>query len=283
MNNQKNCPICGHPLFEGNCYFCFEEQSFEKNLCPAWLADKNKKILRQAQEALKQSKTAILYCKNRGLNYQKWGLGFIPDGAKLVPYGSEKNPESWWNRILFPICDIEGNIIAFGGRTILTEKEIEATEETVAKYKNSFGGKYYSKGKNLYLYHLLPEKSKRPVCLVEGYCDAITAIDHNFLCVATLGTAFTREQALLLSKKAERIRLCFDNDEHGEIAAKKALLTLCRIGVDPNNISRMILKGSKDIDEALRKREHIEFVSVKDVYGDDRKLISALYGRKETF
>lgn len=148
------------------------------------------------------------------------------------------------HRLMFPIWDSIGNIIAFGGRSI---------DGTMPKYTNSPETALFSKRKTLYALPLAEPAIRKEgtAIVVEGYMDAIALHAAGFpQTVASLGTAFTEEQATLLKRSASRILLNFDSDEAGQRAARLALSTSDRTGLD---VAVVRVAGAKDPDELLHE------------------------------
>lgn len=140
------------------------------------------------------------------------GLVTRTERGKLFEYMSE--------RIVFPIFDTQGRVVAFGGRALRDEQP---------KYLNSPESAVYSKSFQLYgLFEALPALRKRKdVMVLEGYMDVV--VTHQFgvnNTVATLGTSLTQQQSQILKRYAEQIILLFDSDSAGEKAAKRAIDTL---------------------------------------------------------
>jgi DNA primase len=149
--------------------------------------------------------------------------GFSPPLLAASGLFSERYPQSSFfsNRLMFPIADRQGRVVAFGGRIISGEGP---------KYINSRETEIYHKGQTLFAIDLaLPEIRKtKTAYLAEGYMDVIALHQAGITnALAPLGTAFTDEQAKLLRRWADRINLVFDSDEAGQNAAVKAILT-CR-------------------------------------------------------
>ena len=145
-------------------------------------------------------------------------------------------------RIIFPIRDIAGRVIAFGGRLIDGEG---------AKYLNSSESPIYHKRKNLYLLdkaRTAIRERKRSI-LVEGYVDAIRLHKCGFTeAVASLGTSLTAEQAETLSRFADRCYICYDSDKAGQNAALKSMFILQEHGLDVYVVS---IPSGKDPDDFL--------------------------------
>ena len=145
-------------------------------------------------------------------------------------------------RVTFPIRDLSGRLIAFGGRIVDGEG---------AKYINSPEGALYSKRRNLYLLHAAKNaiREKKRAVLVEGYMDALRLHIHGYSeTVASLGTALTEEQAKLLKRFADRCYICYDSDTAGQEATLRGMYTLQNSGLDVYVIS---LPVGKDPDELL--------------------------------
>ena len=177
-------------------------------------------------------------------------------------------------RVIFPIKDITGRIIAFGGRLI--EGDVDA-----AKYINSPENEIYSKRKNLYLLDSARRyiRDKGRSILVEGYMDAISLHKAGFNeSVASLGTSLTPEQAELLSRYADRCYICYDSDKAGKNATIRGMYILQQHGLDVQVVS---LPEGKDPDEFLKANPPEKFEdaiknSVPLVVAHIRSLTSAL-------
>ena len=153
-----------------------------------------------------------------------------------------ENFDKFRGRVIFPIKDIAGRVIAFGGRIIDGEG---------IKYINSSESEIYSKRRNLYLLDIARKsiRQKKRSILVEGYMDAVRLHKCGFSeTVASLGTSLTQEQAELLSRFADRCYLCYDSDKAGQKAAIQSMFTLQKHGLDVYVVN---LPASKDPDEFL--------------------------------
>ncbi len=150
--------------------------------------------------------------KKKGYAYDilsKAGLFTKTDFGSVFEYMSE--------RLVFPILDIQGRVVAFGGRTLADSK---------AKYLNTPETIVYSKSSNLYgLYQTLPElRKEKSVIVVEGYMDVVLSQQYGVCgAVAPLGTAFTAQQAKLINRYADNVILLFDPDDAGRTATQRAL------------------------------------------------------------
>ena len=207
------------------------------------------------------------YFKNRGLSddtIRKFGLGFAPDNfyaltnymldkgytkEELVDANlarrSQKNPnniyDNFRNRVMFPIIDVKGNVIAFGGRVM---------DDSKPKYLNTSDTMVYKKSQGVFALNLAKKSGKDSLILCEGYMDVIALHQAGFTnAVAGLGTALTSEQAQLLSRYASEIMISYDADEAGQKAATRAL------GIFKNTTAQikvLHLSGGKDPDEILK-------------------------------
>ena len=148
------------------------------------------------------------------------------------------------DRLMFPIIDVRGNVIAFGGRII--RKDTDA-----AKYLNSPEGPVFNKRKNLFGLNLA-KKTKLPYfILVEGNIDVVSLHQYGFdNAVASLGTSLTEEQAALLSRYTEQVVLIYDGDTAGQRATQRAIPILEKAGID---VKVLQLRDAKDPDEFLKK------------------------------
>lgn len=212
--------------------------------------------------------SARQYLEKRGISrafMDEFGLGFIPDGwSYLADYMGKKGfslPEleqaglvirnqqgrfydRFRNRILFPIQDVQGRIIGFGGRVLGNENP---------KYLNSPETPVYHKARSLYGLHQARHaiRKSRVVHVVEGYFDVISLHQHGVRdTVAGLGTALTREQLQLLRGYADRVVLVFDGDAAGFRAAERAAPLLLSMNMDARVF---LLPEGEDPDTLVRR------------------------------
>lgn len=148
------------------------------------------------------------------------------------------------NRLMFPIIDVRGNVIAFSGR---------ALDDSPAKYMNSPETPVFHKGSNIFGLNIAKQYSaKDGLILVEGNMDAVSLYTYGFTnAVAGLGTALTDQQAQLLKRYAPFVYICYDNDDAGAKACEKAIEILSAAQV---KIKVLSYKDAKDPDEYLRKK-----------------------------
>ena len=197
----------------------------------------------------RMGKAGLAYFDKRHLSadtIEKFKLGFAPpewhrlyndftqkkqiDGKILIVAGlcGFKNNtyyDTFRNRCMFPILDLKGHIVAFGGRVM---------DDSKPKYLNSPETPIFNKRRLLFaLYQALPEiRKKRQAIMVEGYMDAISLHAHGVTnAVASLGTAFTIEQARLLKKYADEIVFSYDMDQAGQNATRRALEIAGSVGL----------------------------------------------------
>jgi len=228
------------------------------------------------QKSLLQSSPAIEYLRKRGINSEAqrlFSLGYAPQKvdalfshlkdkgyelesikkAGLVSSGVKDYYDTFRHRIIFPIFDLRGEVIAFGGRVINPNGE--------PKYLNSQETPIFNKGSVLYGLNLAKESIKKLkyAILTEGYFDVITLHMNGFSnTAAPLGTAFTQEHGRLIKRFVEDVVLVFDGDPAGFRAAKNAMGTLLQVGL---NVKVLPLPEGEDPDSILRKHG-------KEAFGD---------------
>lgn len=216
----------------------------------------------------KQGETGLQYLTNRrlvGETMQKFGLGFanktrddltqylkkkgfderLLAEAGLSSYDEQRGShDKFWNRVMFPIQDINHRVIGFGGR-VMGEGE--------PKYLNSPETPVFDKSRNLYGLNFARTARAGNVILCEGYMDVISMHQAGFTqAVASLGTAFTSGQANLLKRYTENVLLAYDSDGAGVKAALRAIGILREAGLTGKVID---LKPHKDPDEFIKNEE----------------------------
>ena len=207
----------------------------------------------------------LAYAQKRGLSkgiLTRFGIGFAPDSwnalvdamrkkgytdqelrdADLVGEKNGRIYDRFRNRLMFPIIDVRGNVIGFGGRVL---------DDSKPKYLNSNETLIFNKRKNLFGMNFA-KKTKTPyMILVEGNVDVVTLHQYGFdNAVASLGTSLTEEQVTLLSRYTEQVVLTYDSDEAGQRAAQRAIPMLEKAGIQ---VKVLQMKDAKDPDEFLRK------------------------------
>ncbi len=165
------------------------------------------------------------------------------------------------DRVMFPIIDLRGNVIAFGGRILTDEKP---------KYLNTSDTPVFKKSANLFSLNNAKNTGKRSLILCEGYMDVIAVNQAGIQnAVATLGTALTSEQALLMKRYADEVIICYDADEAGQKATQRAIELLRNAGLSIKVIS---IPHGKDPDEFLRGKGDKggqAFKNVIEISGND--------------
>lgn len=181
-----------------------------------------------------------------GLHKYLRDLGFNDDElveGSLLSRGNNKVYDKFVKRVMFPIFDIRGNIIGFGGRAL--------EKDSYAKYLNSSETLIFKKKNNLYNLNYAKNSKQKTLILCEGYMDVIALYQAGFKsAIATLGTAITSEQARLIRQHCEDVVITYDSDEAGQKATMKAINLLSENGV----VARVLkLNDSKDPDDFIKK------------------------------
>ena len=261
-------------------------------------------------------KNAIEYLKKRNIDKEtikKFGIGLSIQKVSLTDYlknkkydidklinigiTNDQGNDIFINRIMFPIYDLSGNPVAFSGR-------IYNTKDT-SKYVNTKETDKFKKGKLLYNYHIAKEHLKKndSIIIMEGQMDVIRASTIGINnCIATMGTALTKDHKNIIKNMTNNIVLCFDGDEAGEKATVHAIELLEDTNIDikvvrlPNNMDpdEYILKEGKDsflaqiknainlIDykmELLKKNK--DFGNIKDVSSYINSVLKELINEKD--
>ena len=214
--------------------------------------------------------SALQYALNRGMikaTLTRFGIGYAPESwtdlvdtlrrkgytdQELRDSGlvtiSRKNGnlfDRFRDRLMFPIIDVRGNVIGFGGR-IMNDKD-----KSAAKYLNSPETLIFNKRKNLFALNLAKKSKLGYLILVEGYMDAISLHQYGFDCaVASLGTALTEDGANLLSRYTDQVVLIYDGDAAGQNASQRAIPILEKAGLQ---VKVLQMRDAKDPDEFLKK------------------------------
>ena len=242
------------------------------------LAQKRKRMYEINREAARffheylfspEGKAGLDYYKSRGYSKKtlvRFGMGYAPnDWRKLLNHmrergysyeelydanlanKSEKNGkvnfyDNFRNRVMVPIIDPRGNVVAFGGRVL---------DDSKPKYVNTSDTLVYKKSLGVFGLNFAKNSKEKSLILVEGYMDAISLHQAGFdNAIACLGTALTSEMAHLLSRYTDKIILSYDADEAGQKATQRAIGIFSSIGMKLNVVN---LTGGKDPDEILRK------------------------------
>lgn len=208
------------------------------------------------------------YWRGRGLSdatIKRFGLGYAPDSFRetrdhlkslgytedeLLAAGLIKRSEKggtfdfFRHRVMIPIFDLRGNVIAFSGRKL-------DPEQPGGKYVNSPETLVYKKSRTLFALNFAKKSQTRRYILCEGNLDAISMHQAGFTtAVAGCGTALTAEQVKILSEYADEVVLCYDSDEAGQKATRRAISLL---SASPLKISVLNIPDAKDPDEFIKK------------------------------
>ena len=213
---------------------------------------------------------ALSYAMGRGMpksTLTTFGIGYAPDSwdmlvnamrakgytdQELIDSGlvtvSKKNGkifDRFRDRLMFPIIDVRGYVIGFGGRIM------NNNDPNAAKYLNSPETLIFNKRKNLFALNLAKKSKLGYLILVEGYMDAVALHQYGFDCaVASLGTSLTEEHAALMTRYTDNVVLIYDGDEAGQNATRRAIPILEKAGL---RVKVLRMKGAKDPDEFLKK------------------------------
>lgn len=163
----------------------------------------------------------------------------------IVMTGDYGNKDIFYNRIMFPLTDPSGQIVGYSGRAYDTNDG--------PKYINTKETEIFKKGKLLYNYHRARESSRlsKSVIIVEGFMDVIKLHANGIKnVVATMGTAVTKDQALLIKKLAPEVIVCFDGDDAGARATLSIIDELASVGVTPKVVR---LEDNMDPDDYINK------------------------------
>lgn len=227
----------------------------------------------------------LKYIRGRGLTertIRTFGLGFAPNSWRgltehLINKGfkpselvqanlsvqSKKGDiyDRFRNRVMFPIIDLRGNVVAFGGRIMTDEKP---------KYLNTSDTVVFKKSNNLFALNKAKNAKSDKIILCEGYMDVIALHQAGFdFAVATLGTALTQEQAIIIKRYTSTVVICYDADEAGQKATARAIDILRREGL---NIRVLSIPEGKDPDEYMKLHKEngvIKFKQLLDGTGND--------------
>nr|WP_242856136.1 DNA primase [Ruminiclostridium josui] len=193
--------------------------------------------------------TLYRHLKDKGFS----DSSIFKSGLVIYKEESGKIYDRFRGRIMFPIFDIRGNVIAFGGRIL---------DSSQPKYMNSPETEVYQKGKHLYALNFAKSACSKQLILTEGYMDVISLHQSGIInSVAPLGTALTENQGRLLKKYTEEIVLSFDSDSAGQAAAFRSLDLLNEIGC---NVRVLTIPSGKDPDEFIKAHGVTEFKRLVD-------------------
>jgi len=210
-------------------------------------------------------KPGLDYLVRRGLSMatiRHFGLGFSPPGRfalsdhlKKMGYTAQELIQAnvafqsrsgrimdrFHSRVMFPIIDLRGNVVAFGGRILTDEKP---------KYINTSDTPVYHKSSGLFAMNFAKNNGGQQLILAEGYMDVISLHQAGFTnAMASLGTSLTVEQARLMARYAKEVVVCYDSDSAGQKAASRAIPMLRDAGL---LVKVLTIPGNKDPDEYIR-------------------------------
>ncbi len=239
-------------------------------------------------------KAARAYLVERGLSAEtvkKFGLGYAPNAwgemyrhlkglgyrdeallsSNIVARGRNGSCyDQFRNRVIFPIIDLRGNVIAFGGR---------ALDQKGPKYLNSSDTPVFKKSRNLFALNIAKASKAGKLILSEGYMDVISIHQGGFdYAVATLGTALTSEQVQLIAQYTNEVILAYDSDEAGQKATKRAVELLDARGLQIRILS---IPGAKDPDEYIKKFGSTRFKLLLD--GSDNYVEYELHRLRQVY
>ena len=248
--------------------------------------EKRERLLEMNKEAARyfhsqlytpQGAQALDYLRRRGLTKNtltNFGLGFAPDSwdgllnvlaekgydKKLVLEGGlavsndrGRIYDRFRNRVMFPIIDVRGSVIGFGGRVM---------DDSKPKYLNSPEGPVYNKSRNLFALNIAKKTKEGRIILTEGYMDTIALHQAGFDCaVASLGTALTADHAQLLSRYTKEAIIAYDGDGAGVAAAQRAIPLLEKAGL---KVKVLQMRGAKDPDEFIKTYGRDAFAKLLD-------------------
>ena len=204
----------------------------------------------------------------------RFGLGMAPEGwdkliTAMAAKGYEKSDlleaglvvrskegrvyDRFRNRVMFPIIDLRGDVIGFGGRVL---------DDSTPKYLNSPDTPVFNKGRNLFALNIAKKSRLGRIILTEGYMDTLSLHQAGFDCaVASLGTALTPDHAQLLSRYTKEVVIAYDGDGAGVSAAQRAIGLLEKTGM---KVRVLRMKGAKDPDEFIGKYGPEAFAKLLD-------------------
>ena len=211
---------------------------------------KKRKMNRETLEAYRigfSGKFDELY---KALKAQGFGEKEILESGLVNKNANGTYIDRYRERLMFPICDARGKVIAFGGR-ILDDSKIKDPKFPQPKYINSPENVVYSKGRHLFGLNVAKKESAKKLLIVEGYMDVISLHQRGITnVVGALGTALTEQQGWLLRKNTEQVILGFDADGAGQTAIERSMKILQKMGCDMRVLQ---IEGAKDPDEYIVK------------------------------
>ncbi len=230
-------------------------------------------------------KQQLSYLLNRGVSpamIKHFGLGAAPDdwhalenvlreqgfrrdelvAANLLRVSEKDGKRYYYDafraKVMYPVIDLRGNVVAFGGRVLDNSKP---------KYINTSDTLVYKKSKELFALNFAKNGNERKLILCEGYMDVIALHQAGYTnAIAGLGTALTPEQVSLISRYADEVALCYDSDEAGQKAVRAAMSLFSKTGV---KVKVIRLSGGKDPDEIIKAHGKEMFSKLLDKADND--------------
>lgn len=261
------------------------------------------RVLEANREAARFFHHCLVSSPNEGLRYfteqrklsrgtiQRFGLGFAPNSwdsllrhmrskgftedeltaAYLVIRGKRGGCyDIFRNRVIFPIIDLRGNVIGFGGRVL---------DDSKPKYLNTSKTPVFDKGRNLFALNFAKNEKTRTFLFCEGYMDVIALHQAGFRnAIASLGTALTADQARVIGRYCEEVVIATDSDEAGRKAADKDIRVLGDAGL---KVRVMRITGAKDPDEFIKKYGATRFKGLIEGAANDTEF--RLLGAREKY
>ena len=252
----------------------------------AGMRERREKILEMNRQAARayhrwlngpEGAQGLAYLTGRGLSRKtltRFGLGFAPNSwdaliRELSGQGYDKRDlldaglavssqegriyDRFRNRVMFPIIDIRGNVIGFGGRVM---------DDSTPKYLNSPDTPVYNKSRNVFALNIAKNSKAGRVILTEGYMDTISLHQAGFdSAVASLGTSLTEEHGQLLARYFKQAILAYDGDKAGVAAAQRAIPLLEKAGL---KVRVLQMQGAKDPDELIKSHGRDAFLKLLD-------------------
>ena len=230
-----------------------------------------------------EGKNALAYLRDRGLTertIKHFGLGYSPNSRYALVrqlrslgfrdeeiiranlgfqgrYGSKGALDRFADRVMFPIIDLRGNVIGFGGRIMTDQKP---------KYLNTSDTMVFNKSQNLYALNFAKNAGEKRLILAEGYMDVISMHQAGIdTAVCACGTALTPDQIKLISQYADEVILSYDSDEAGQ---KATLRSLELFRNSPVRVGVLQIPGAKDPDEYIKKYGADRFKALLDGVGN---------------
>ncbi len=203
-----------------------------------------------------------LYLKNKGFSYNE-----MLEADLVLKSKNGNYYDKFRNRLIFPIIDIKGDVVGFGGRVL---NEVDSP-----KYINSADSLVFKKKLGLFGLNFAKNSSFNGFVVCEGYMDVVSLFQHGFnMAVASLGTAISREQVRLLCRYRKNIFLAYDMDSAGRMASNRADILFNEVGVTPKILN---LNDAKDPDEYINRFGAASFkLAINNAYSSERLKLKSI-------